>query len=263
MATIVVCGAGPGLGSSVARRYGREGYVVVLVARNSEKLDALAQQLKADGIAAHPVPADLSDPSDMGELASRIREAGGDPDVLYYAPTSTDMAFVPAAELSAERQQAVQRLLVGSFIALIQEFLPHMIVQHSGAILTAQGATALSGTPGMSGPGPAMAAQRNYLQALGLELENKGVFVGRVYISSLIANSAIHRGLVASGKKIPKAALVSPDDLAERLWNMHHKGHPHEVVVPRWGRFFGSVMSTKLVRRAMARRAKGLEAPKG
>lgn len=253
MPTIVIAGAGPGLSRSIAHRYGREGYEVVLVARRPDRLQALAQDLAADGIRALSVPGDLSDPDSMPDLAARIHADAGDPDVLYYAPVSADSAFVPAAELTVERLQATERLLVDSFVGLIQAFLPHMLDQHAGAILTAQGATTLTGTPGMSGPGPAMAAQRNYLQALGLELEDRGVFVGRLYIASLIKNSAIHQTARESGQKIPDAMLVDPDDLADRLWRMHHRGRPHEAVVPAWGRVFGSVMSSKPGRRITAR----------
>jgi short-subunit dehydrogenase len=178
MPTIAVFGAGPGLGRSIARTYGKAGHEVALVARTQDKLDALAEDLRRQGVHAHAVAGDLSDPADMPALAERIREAAGDPDVIYYAPTSADMTFVSAAELTPATIEATTSLLVMSFAALIQEFLPHMLARHRGAILTAQGATALTGTPRMSGPGPAMAAQRNYLQALGKELEGQGCTSG-------------------------------------------------------------------------------------
>ena len=43
--TIAVFGAGPGMGRSVARRFGREGFQVALVARNQTRLDAFAGEL--------------------------------------------------------------------------------------------------------------------------------------------------------------------------------------------------------------------------
>lgn len=250
MPTIAVFGTGPGLGRSVARRYGREGYEVVLVSRTAEKLDAFAAELAAEGISAHAVPADLSDPTGVPGLAARIREAAGDVDVIYYAPVST-VTFVPAAELTAEELDASTALLVETFAALVTEFLPQMIAQRSGAVLTAQGATALSGIPMMSGPGPAMAAQRNWLQALGKELAEKGVVVGRLYISALIRNSAVHEDLTASGKKLPGAALVNPDDLAERLFRVHQKGRPAEISTPRGSRWWFPLTGTKPVQKLM------------
>lgn len=258
MPTIVVCGAGPGLGRSVARRYGREGYEVVLVARHAEPLESFAAELAEAGITAHPLPADLCDPDDMGDLAARIRQLAGDPDVLYYAPVAAGMTFVPAAKLTAEAVAANSRLLLESLVVLVGEFLPHLLEQRSGAILTAQGSTALTGRPGMSGPGPAMAAQRNYLQALEKEVAGSGVFVGRLYISALIKNSAIDQAMqqarAAGGKALPAAALIDPDGLADKLWRMHHSRRPHETVAPAWGRIVFPLMSSGPVRRLMARR---------
>jgi short-subunit dehydrogenase len=50
--SIVVFGAGPGLGRSVARRYARAGYPVVLVARRQAPLEELAADLAGTGATA-------------------------------------------------------------------------------------------------------------------------------------------------------------------------------------------------------------------
>lgn len=252
MPTIAVFGTGPGLSRSVARRYGKDGYDVVLVSRTAERLDALAAELDAEGVTAHTVPADLSDPSEVPGVAARIREVAGDVDVIYYAPVSA-VTFVPAAELTPEEIDSSTRLLVESFAAAVQKLLPHMLAAHSGAILTAQGATALTGTPRMSGPGPAMAAQRNWLQALGKELAPQGVFVGRMYISALIKHSAIHSQLEAAGKKVPSIGLVDPDRLADRLFQMHQKGWPHEATAPRGAKLTSPLMAAAPVQKLMSR----------
>src|SRR5580704_17592796 len=59
--TIAVFGAGPGMGRSVARRFGREGFQVALVARNQTRLDAYTGELAADGITAAGFAGDLAD----------------------------------------------------------------------------------------------------------------------------------------------------------------------------------------------------------
>ena len=50
--TIAVFGAGPGMGRSVARRFGCEGFQVALVARNQARLAAFSAELAGDGIEA-------------------------------------------------------------------------------------------------------------------------------------------------------------------------------------------------------------------
>jgi short-subunit dehydrogenase len=175
--SIAVFGVGPGLGQAIARRYAREGYAVVLVARRQEPLDLLAKDLTSAGATAHVVTADLSDTATTPRLAEQIRAKAGDLDALYYAPTPTT-GFVPAANLTPQHAQKFMPLIFYTLLALVQEFLPHMLAQGDGAILTAQGGSTVQGLPNMSGPSPAQAAQRNYLQALHAELADKGVYVG-------------------------------------------------------------------------------------
>jgi short-subunit dehydrogenase len=58
--TIAVFGAGPGMGRSVARRFGREGFQVALVARNQARLAAFTAELAGDGIEAGGFAADFA-----------------------------------------------------------------------------------------------------------------------------------------------------------------------------------------------------------
>ena len=189
--SIAVFGAGPGLGQAVAHRYAQEGYDVVLVARRREPLELFARDVANAGVRAHVVTADLADTDAIPGVAERVCAATGDLDALYYAPTPTE-GFVPAADLTPQRVQDFMPLIVYSLLALVQQFLPHMVEARSGAILTAQGASTVHGLPNLSGPGPAQAAQRNYLQSLHGEVADKGVYVGMLYVGAIIENSGFH-----------------------------------------------------------------------
>ena len=232
--SIAVLGAGPGLGRAVARRYAQEGYDVVLVARRRQPLDSFAQDLAGFGASAHVIIADLAETDAVPELAERVRAAAGELDALYYAPTP-DLGFVPAAELTAQRAQDWMPLIFYSLVALVQQFLPHMIEQGSGAILTAQGASTVRGLPNMSGPGHAQAAQRNFLQSLHSEVADKGVYVGMLYIGALIEESAFHaqteQGKVAGAGR-DWGPTVDPAHLADLLWDMHRTKSPAETNYP-------------------------------
>jgi len=227
--SIAVFGAGPGLGQSIARRYAREGYTVVLVARRPEPLDQLARELISAGASAHIITADLSHPNVAPRLAGQIRAKVGNLDAFYYAPTPSG-GFVPAANLTPQHAQDFMPLSLYTLLALVQEFLPHMLQQGDGAILTAQGASSVHGLPNISGPGLAQAAQRNYLQSLHAEVASKGVYVGMLYIGVAIENSAFHTEMEkakAAGQPVWEMATVNPAYLADLLWNMHStKGQP-------------------------------------
>ncbi len=236
---IAVFGAGPGLGQAVARRYAREGYDVVLVARRREPLERLAGDLAgaagdlavAAG-AVHVIGADLSDSAAVPALAEQIRARVGHLDALYYAPTP-DGDFVPAAELTAGRARDFMPLALYTLLGLVQQFLPDMLERGDGAILTAQGASSVRGQPNLSGPGPAQAAQRNYLQSLHAEMAGTGIYVGMLYIGAIIENSAFHTWTTAlDGGARDWGPTVSPAQLADLLWNMHNAKGPAEASYP-------------------------------
>jgi short-subunit dehydrogenase len=232
--SIAVFGAGPGLGQAVARRYARQGYAVTLVARRREPLDRLAKELVSGGATAHVITADLADTAALPGLAEQIRATAGDPDAFYYAPTPAT-GFVPAANLTPEHARSFMPLIFYTMLALVQEFLPHMLEQGDGAILTAQGGSTVRGLPNMSGPSPAQAAQRNYLQALSAEVAGKGVYVGMLYIGAAITGSAFHVELEerrTAGEPVWEMATVDPDRLADMLWTMHGAREQPEVVYP-------------------------------
>jgi short-subunit dehydrogenase len=232
--SIAVLGAGPGLGQAVARRYAQESYAVTLVGRRREPLDLLAKDLTDAGATAHVITADLADTDAVPRLAERIRARAGNPNALYYAPTP-DNGFVPAAKLTPQHAQDFMPLIFYTMLALVQEFLPHMLEQGDGAILTAQGGSTVQGLPNMSGPSPAQAAQRNYLQALHAEVARKGVYVGMLYIGAAIENSAFYTELErakAAGEPVWEMATVSPAYLADLLWTMHSTREPVEARYP-------------------------------
>ncbi len=67
--TILVCGHGPGISDAVARRFGREGFAVAIVARNAERLKAAAEALSGAGLTAKAFPCDLGDPKAVLAIA--------------------------------------------------------------------------------------------------------------------------------------------------------------------------------------------------
>ena len=235
--SIAVFGAGPGLGHAVARRYAQAGYDVVLVARRREPLELLARELTETHASAttHVITADLSDTDAVPALAEQIRAAVGDLNALYYAPTPEE-GFVPAAGLTPERAQAFMPLVFYTMVALVHEFLPPMLAHGDGAILTAQGASTVHGLPNMSGPGPAQAAQRNYLQSLHAEVAGQGVYIGMLYVGAIIEDSAFHSWLQnakATGAETRDwGPTVTPARLADLLWDMHNAKADPEAIYP-------------------------------
>jgi short-subunit dehydrogenase len=230
--SIAVFGAGPGLGRAVARRYAQVGYNVVLVARRQTPLEALAADLASIGATAHVFTADLSDTDAVPQLAGQIRGAVGDPGVLYYGVPAG--GFIPVAALTPKRARTFMPLAVYTLLALVQEFLPAMLERADGAIVSAQGASAVRGMPHLAA-GFALAAQRHYLQSLHAAVADKGVYVGGLYIGAAIKHTPFHaqwEAARAAGTPMPDTPEVDPDHLAGLLWTMHTSKSPPEATYP-------------------------------
>ena len=70
----LVTGGNSGIGLSLAEALGRAGARVLLVARRAEQLDAAAQSLRALGIAAEALAADLADLGGLAGVAEQARK---------------------------------------------------------------------------------------------------------------------------------------------------------------------------------------------
>jgi NAD(P)-dependent dehydrogenase (short-subunit alcohol dehydrogenase family) len=119
------------------------------VARRQAPLEELAADLASIGATAHVFTADLSDTDAVPQLAGQIRGAAGDPGAFYYGVSAG--GFIPVAALTPERARALMPLALYSLLALVQEFLPAMLERGDGAILSAQGASAVRGMPHIAG----------------------------------------------------------------------------------------------------------------
>src|ERR1041384_1830461 len=82
--TIVVCGYGVGISDAVARRFGKEGYRVAIVARNAERLNAAVQKLSADKLDVKGFACDVGDVDAVKKLLADVRSSLGPIEVLHW-----------------------------------------------------------------------------------------------------------------------------------------------------------------------------------
>jgi NAD(P)-dependent dehydrogenase (short-subunit alcohol dehydrogenase family) len=84
---LLVLGAGPGVGTSVAREFGRRGYAVGLVARSADRLETLAAELRSEGIDATTAAADLTEEGALAGAVQTLAAGAGRVDVLHFNPS--------------------------------------------------------------------------------------------------------------------------------------------------------------------------------
>ncbi len=131
--TIAVVGAGPGIGMSVAKRFGREDFNVAVIARNVSSLDKLVRELGNLGIDSTAFRADVLDRSGLVAALQEATRRFGSIDVLEYSPTPSFDSMREPKDIDVENEQFHLDLQVLGAIAAVRTVLPAMLERQSGA----------------------------------------------------------------------------------------------------------------------------------
>lgn len=177
MKTLVIIGAGQGLGLSLAKRFGREGFQIALVSRNAEKLQGLVDELKEKNIEASYFTADIYKKEQIEKAIDDIKEKYGQIDVLEFSPTSGNYPPTPVLELTAENARDIFEGYVPGAITVVNAVLPDMLKRGQGTLLFTTGLSAIYPVPIMGNMGIALSGLRNYVLNLYNELAPKGIHV--------------------------------------------------------------------------------------
>jgi short-subunit dehydrogenase len=219
MRTIAIFGAGPALGLAVARRFGREGFRVALVARDRGRLDGMVRELADEEVEAAGFQADLTDREVALAAADAIQARFGPIDVLEYSPGGDGRLRRSPSQIDVATVAPLLDKFVLTPIGLVGRVLPEMVEREAGRLLFALGAAAKYPIPGLASAGLVLSGVRNYVHTLHAELAPKGVYAGALVIGALIENSEGHRNATAWGVGERQLAVVPAEDLAERYWD--------------------------------------------
>jgi NAD(P)-dependent dehydrogenase (short-subunit alcohol dehydrogenase family) len=182
---IVVVGAGPGLGASVARRFGREGYDVALLSRDQEQLDELGTAMQAEGITTGWTALDVTDDAALHQAITRFADHAGHLDVLHFNPS----AFRHKDPLALTPDELLEdvRLGVGALLTAVQAARPFM---SAGARVTATGSMAADQPWNEAASlGVQKAGLRNLVRSIDTTLKPDGIRA-----VSLTVNGSLGRG---------------------------------------------------------------------
>lgn len=82
--SVVIFGVGKGFGFSIAKKFGEAGKTPILVARNADQLKQFVKDLSNDGIKADFIVADVTDPTQITNVFSKVKMAYGIPETMVY-----------------------------------------------------------------------------------------------------------------------------------------------------------------------------------
>jgi uncharacterized protein len=174
--TALVTGAGTGIGAAIAHRLAAEGNNLVVVARDSARLESAAQRLRAEhGIDVLAVPLDLSQQDSPAQVAKRLNDAGVEVDILVNNAATALVGAV--AEADPGRIRALVDLNAAALAEMTAIFLPAMLARGEGAIVNIASTAAYAPAPYNAAYGASKAFVLSFTRALWQETKDTGVRV--------------------------------------------------------------------------------------
>jgi NADP-dependent 3-hydroxy acid dehydrogenase YdfG len=192
--SLFIIGAGPGIGSATAERFGREGTKILLGARDANRLQMLIASLASKGIDAEGIRVDATDPASVATaMRTADRRAEGLAAVLYNAARvrQQDLFSMADADIASDLKVNVE----GAMYAV--RAAARAFSERGGTILMTGGGLALEPHPAYASLGVGKAAIRNLVQGISGELAQRNIHIATVTVGTLIAPGSYEAAGVA------------------------------------------------------------------
>ena len=213
----IVTGASSGIGAATARQLAGVGMQVVLVARRRERLDALAENIRMAGGAAHIIVADLTQESERTRLFQEVTEQYGDVDILVNNAGLGWYGYCD--EMTWKTAQEMLQVNVEAVVQLSLSFLPGMRQRNSGHIINIGSISGSLPSQGIALYGATKAFLDNFTTALHRELAGTRVHVSVVRAGPARTEFGEAALLHKNGMHVPTEKVgVTSEKVAERVW---------------------------------------------
>lgn len=209
--TIVIIGAGSGLGNAVGKQFGKNEYRVVLLARREEALRGYEAEFCSEGMEVHTHVADAAAGDSLRAALDWVQQEFGAPDVVVYnvGITTPDTPEMSGDELVRHFRADVAGAYDCARLVATDEF-----AAKGGAIIFTGGGLALYPVHFFTPLSIDKAALRALAYTLHEQLAPRGIFVGTVTVSGTIGGDA----------------FFAPERIAEAYWQLNAERKACEII---------------------------------
>ena len=216
--TIIVTGAGSGIGEASASRFATEGGSVVVVDLDLGAAERTAAAIGRDALA---VGADISDPGSVAEMMRVAIDAFGTIDVLH-ANAGIGQPITALEDTTLQDWRRIMDVnLTGTFLT-VQAVTQAMKTTGGGSIVVTSSVSSLRPRPGMAAYITSKAALNGFVRALALELASIPIRVNAVLpaaartpmLAAMSYGDDVEASIATMGESLPLGRVLDPSDLA-------------------------------------------------
>lgn len=173
----VITGASSGLGVQMAKAFARQGADIAILARRMEKLEAVAEEIRAQGVRCMSIQCDVTDTEAVKRAAKLVEDKFGKVDILVNNAGNGDTG--PAEEMTDESWEHTISVDLSGVFKVAREFGKIMIKNRYGRIINISSMYGLVGNMALpsSGYHAAKGGVVNLTRALAAEWAKYGITV--------------------------------------------------------------------------------------
>ena len=215
---ILGVGASNGVGGALARRFAKEGLHAIVAGRTLEKVEAVAEEIRATGASAEAARVDVTSADDQDALFDRVASRGEVGAVLYNAGNN---AIIPFEQLDADTYEAFWR--VGTFGAFLtaKRAIPVLKSQGEGSLLFTGASGSMRGKANFAHFASMKAGLRMLAQSLAREFGPVGIHVAHVVIDGIIDGDYVSERFGEYLDHLGEDGALKPDAIADAFWHLH------------------------------------------
>jgi uncharacterized protein len=207
----LVTGASFGIGAVYADRLAQRGYDLIVVARNGERLNALAARLASEtGRSVKPLVADLGDKAELAKVEAVLRD---DPSITMLVNNAGAAAITPLLNSDVDQMEAMIALNVTALTRLTYAAAPAFVARGAGAIINIGSVVGIVPERLNGVYGATKAYVLALAQSLQHELADKGVHIQAVLPAATATDIWEKAGRHHS--QLPAGTVMSTEDMVD------------------------------------------------
>ena len=211
--TCLITGVGPGTGTALVRRFTDAGYDVAMIARNSERLDALCTEIPS----AYAYICDVGSTNALEATYARIKTELGAPKIVVHNAVGAQIGNY--MQVDADHLRNAFEINTVALLKLAQLATPDMTETGGGAIICTGNTSAYRGRAPFAGFAPTKAAQRILLESIAREAGPKGIHAAYVAIDAVIDLPWTRQRFADK----PDEFFCQPADIADECYRLAHQ----------------------------------------